>query len=126
MGSLLLNALSFADNLLLLSPDNKTTCSLIRILEEWCQKNKLSVNVRKSGILRSGELSRLPPERFFRNKRPLQFLDEEDPEFEDHRDFDYLGMVLPQDYLGMVLPQDYLGMVLPQDYLGMVLPQDAN
>ena len=83
MGSFLLNALSFADDLLLMSPDNKNTPSLMRILEEWCQKNKLSINAPKSGILRSGQLSRLPSERFFLNKRPLQFLDEEDPEFED-------------------------------------------
>ena len=42
MGSFLLKTVSFAGDLLLLSPDNKTTRTLIRILEEWCQKNKLS------------------------------------------------------------------------------------
>ena len=79
MRSLFLNAIIFCDDLLLLSPDN----TLIRTLVEWCQKNKLSINVRKSGILRSGELSRLPHERFFLNKVFLQFIDGEKPEFED-------------------------------------------
>ena len=95
--ALSLNALSFADDLLLLAPNSKTTRAYIKILEAWCMENKLSINASKSGILRSEELSQSAPERFHLNGKSLQFLHEVDSEFKKQREFEYLGTVLPQN-----------------------------
>ena len=81
----------------MLSPDSKTTRAFIKLLEEWCAENKLSINVSKSGILRSGELSKSQPERFQLNGKPLQFLGEKDSDFENQKELEYLGTVLPQN-----------------------------
>ncbi|GMU74483.1 MAG: hypothetical protein AMXMBFR44_6790, partial [Candidatus Campbellbacteria bacterium] len=96
LGAFLLNALSFADDLLLISPDQETTLKYTKILEEWCEKNKLSINVTKSGILRSGALAEVAPTRLQINQQPLQYLEEEDAAFKEARQFEYLGTSLPK------------------------------
>ena len=44
-------------------------------------KNKLSINVTKSGIVRSGALADIAPTRLHINHQPLQFLEEDDVDF---------------------------------------------
>ena len=45
LGAFLLNAVSIADDLLLIPPDQETTVKYITILEEWYDKNELTINV---------------------------------------------------------------------------------
>ena len=69
----------------------------LRILEDWCTKNRLTSNVSKSGILRSGALAAAPPTRLYINQQPLQFLEEQDDAFDEIRQFEYLGTTLPKN-----------------------------
>ena len=97
LGALLVNALSFADDLLLVSPDHKTTKQYLTILEQWAIDNGLSINGLKSGILRCGSVRNELPERFYLNQTPLLYLEEEDPLSDEVKRFEYLGITLPPD-----------------------------
>ena len=95
IGLLTQSALSFADDLLLLSPDEDATESYLRILRQWCTENKLAINASKSGILRVGALCNKPLRRYTINGAALQYLDENDPAFDEVKHFKYLGFLLP-------------------------------
>lgn len=96
LGALRANALSFADDLLLLSPDAATTRRYIDILQQWCKECHLSVNVAKSGIVRCGALALEPMERFLLNGKPLKYLEEKDPLFDEESELEYLGVTMPR------------------------------
>ena len=95
VGALRENAFSFADDLLLLSPDTTTTERYIDILTEWCRENHLSVNIDKCGILRLGSLAVTPPETLHLNGKPLKYLEEKQPGQEKITPFKYLGASFP-------------------------------
>jgi len=91
IGALIQSALSFADDLILASPDDSTSEKYLQILEKWCAENKLRINAGKSGVLRCGEVLQPGARRLRINGKELQFLEEEDPEFKKQRKFEYLG-----------------------------------
>ena len=92
IGRLVQNAMSFADDLILASPDTDTSQRYIEILSRWCSDNKLAINVGKSGVFRCDRSLPIESQRLYMNDQPLQFLDEEDSEFEKRRKFEYLGV----------------------------------
>ena len=96
IGALVQAAMSFADDLLLASPDSATSQKYLDILSRWCRENKLKINVSKSGIFRSHRAAPKESERLYLNEQPLQFLDEDDEKFEERRNFEYLGVTFGQ------------------------------
>ena len=94
IGALVQSAMSFADDLILASPNTVTSERYIQILSQWCLENKLAINVGKSGVFRCDRSLPMESQRLYMNDQPLQFLDEEDSEFEERRNFEYLGVTL--------------------------------
>lgn len=96
IGALIQNTMSFADDLILASPDTHTSKKYMDILYQWCQENKLTINAGKSGVFRSHREKDMESQRLQYNSQPLQFLDEEDIKFEERRNFEYLGATFNQ------------------------------
>ena len=57
-------ACSFADDLALVAPNERTGEKYLSILGRWCQRNKFEINVKKSGILRIGNKRNEPVPNF--------------------------------------------------------------
>jgi len=91
LGALIQSALSFADDLILASPNASTSEKYLQILEKWCSDNRLHINAGKSGVLRCGEVQSPEAQRLSISGKHLQFLEEDDPNFEKPRKFEYLG-----------------------------------
>ena len=96
LGALTQSALSFADDLILLSSNEDDTEQYLHILDSWCRNNHLFINPKKSGILRVGAMCEKPLRRYKIHNTPIQYLDEKDPYFENIREFKYLGFCIPK------------------------------
>ena len=74
IGCTLLNSFSFADDLALIAKDKKTISKFLEIINIWCKENFFQVNMDKSGVLSTGQISLNPLSEFYLNGKALKNL----------------------------------------------------